>query len=65
MKTVYLDGASNTPLSRIAAKAMAPYLSSKWVGNSMSTHTKGVAASIAIYEARQRMAVLLGATEDA
>lgn len=64
MKTVYLDGASNTPLSRVAARAMAPYLSNQWVGNSMSTHNYGVAASTTIYEARLRMAAILGVTDE-
>lgn len=64
MSIVYLDGASNTPLSRAAAKAMAPYLSPNWVGNSMSTHAVGVAASLAIFEARIRMANILGVTPE-
>lgn len=59
MSTVYLDGASNTPLSREAAKAMAPYLSSKWVGNSMSTHEAGVGAANVLYNVRGSMAEIL------
>jgi len=59
MSIVYLDGASNTPLSREAAKAMAPYLSSKWVGNSMSTHEAGARAADVLYSAREAIAKIL------
>ena len=59
MRTVYLDGAANTPLSPAALKAMQPYLSKTHMGNSMSIHSYGVSAAQAIERTRQNMSQLL------
>lgn len=60
MREVYLDGASNTPLSRAAYRAMKPFLREKRVGNSMSTHSYGVKAGMAVENARSTMSDLFG-----
>jgi len=60
MKDVYLDGASNTPLSRAALKAMKPFLSNKHVGNGVSVHSFGVKSGMAIEKSRRVMSDLLG-----
>lgn len=56
MKDVFLDGASNTPIDKRVLKAMRPYLTSKFVGNSFSAHNFGTQAFIAIEEARDKVA---------
>ncbi|MBO7735534.1 MAG: aminotransferase class V-fold PLP-dependent enzyme [Methanobrevibacter sp.] len=59
-KTVYLDGASNTPLSPKAYAAMKPFISKLYVGNSMSTHSYGVTSFEAVEKARKEMSHVLG-----
>lgn len=60
IKDVFLDGASNSPLDKRVFKAMKPYLSQKFVGNSSSIHDFGVKSSIAIEESRATIAKALG-----
>lgn len=59
-KGIYLDGAANTPLDPKVYKAMKPFLSKSFVGNSFAIHEYGVAASCAIEDARKRIAYNLG-----
>lgn len=56
MKEVYLDGASNTPLDKKVFKKMKPYLSNKFMGNSLSIHDFGIRASMAVEKARSQVA---------
>lgn len=56
MKDIYLDGASNTPIDKDVLRAMKPFLSPKFVGNSNSPHSFGIKADQAIYEARKTIA---------
>jgi len=59
-KKTYLDGAANTPLDKNVRKAMRPYLSPSFVGNSMAAHDHGIAASIAVGTARCKIAMAVG-----
>lgn len=58
--TIYLDHASTTPLGREAFEAMLPYLSEHW-GNPSSIHRSGRRARQALDEARETVAMQLGA----
>ena len=58
--TIYLDHASTTPLGREAFEAMLPYLSEHW-GNPSSIHRSGRRARQGLDEARETVAMLLGA----
>jgi cysteine desulfurase len=58
--TIYLDHASTTPLGREAFEAMLPYLSEHW-GNPSSIHRSGRRARQGLDEARETVAILLGA----
>jgi cysteine desulfurase len=58
--TIYLDHASTTPLGREALEAMLPYLSEHW-GNPSSIHRSGRRGRQGLDEARETMAMLLGA----
>lgn len=60
VKDVFLDGASTSPLDKRVLKAMKPYLSQKFVGNSSSIHDFGIRSSIAIEESRFTIAKALG-----
>ena len=57
---VYADNAATTPVSREVVDAMMPYLTEKW-GNPSSLHEKGREASLALEDARSRIAACLGA----
>ena len=59
-KRVFLDAASNTPLDKRVLRAMRPYLSNKFVGNTHSTHSFGVQACRAIDYARHQIATISG-----
>ena len=52
MKTVYLDSASNTPMDEGVFKAMKPYFTGGFVGNSHSAHNYGYEALKIVNEAR-------------
>lgn len=58
--TIYLDHASTTPLGREALEAMLPYLSEHW-GNPSSIHRSGRRARQGLDEARETVAMLIGA----
>lgn len=57
MTNIYLDGAANTPLSKVAFRAMRPFLK-RGLGNTMSVHHFGVAMSTALEQARDTIATL-------
>ena len=59
-KTVYLDNAATTKMSRTAIEAMTPYFD-KIYGNPSSLHSAGQAAAEALYDARQRIARCINA----
>ncbi len=57
---IYLDNAATTKMSEAAMAAMLPYMNEIY-GNPSSLHTAGQRAAEALSEARERIAVLLGA----
>ncbi|MEK7664507.1 MAG: cysteine desulfurase family protein [Patescibacteria group bacterium] len=60
MKRIYLDYAATTPIDNRVLKAMTPYFSKEF-GNSMSLHSFGQKAKLALEENREAMAKLIGA----
>ncbi len=60
MKKIYLDYASTTSVDPRVLKAMAPYFSEKF-GNTMSLHSWGQEAKIALEESREKVADLMRA----
>lgn len=60
---IYLDHAATTPVRPEVLEAMLPYYSAKF-GNASSTHRWGREARAAADEARERIAVCLGANAD-
>jgi len=60
MKKIYLDYAATTPVDKRVLKAMEPYFSEKY-GNSMSLHSFGQEAKLALENSRQILADLLNA----
>lgn len=58
-KDIYLDGAANTPVDKKVYKAMKPYLTHGFVGNSSAVHSYGIHAEHVVEEARQKCAKLL------
>lgn len=52
MKTIYLDNAANTSLDKEVLKAMAPFMNTKFVGNSHAIHDYGIVAAQAIHHSR-------------
>ena len=63
-REIYLDGAANTPLDPRVFKAMRPYMTGGFCGNSQSAHRFGEKADKAVAEAREKIAVALGVDED-
>ena len=59
-KTIYLDNAATTKMSRTAIDAMTPYFD-KIYGNPSSLHSIGQTAAEALYDARRRVARCIGA----
>jgi cysteine desulfurase len=59
---LYLDTAAATPLDGQVLRAMEPYLRSNW-GNASSIHQEGVTAKLAIEQAREKIAEILGANK--
>ena len=57
---IYLDHAATTPLRREALEAMLPYLTEHF-GNASSPHAFGRAAHAGLDEARERVALAIGA----
>ncbi len=60
---IYLDHAATTPLRPEARAAMEPFLGRRF-GNTSSVHTTGREARMALEDARERVADLLGARPD-
>lgn len=58
-KTIYLDNAATTKMSKSAINAMLPYMDSIY-GNPSSLHSAGQRANEALVNARERIAKLLG-----
>ena len=63
MKTIYLDYAATTPTHPEVVKAMLPYFSDSY-GNPSSIHIFGQKAKVAMEEARERTAALIGARKE-
>ena len=61
--TVYLDHAATTPVRDEVMAAMAPFFGPRF-GNPSSVHRWGREARVALDEARERLAVCLGAHSD-
>ena len=59
-KRVYLDYAATTPVDPRVVRAMAPYFTDKF-GNSMSLHSFGQEAKLALEKSREEAASLIGA----
>ncbi len=60
MKTVYLDNNATTRVAPEVLEAMMPYLS-EFYGNPSSMHTFGGQVGMAVKEAREHLAALIGA----
>ncbi|MDZ4165642.1 MAG: cysteine desulfurase NifS [Smithellaceae bacterium] len=60
MRRVYLDHAATTPVDRQVLAAMLPYFTEEY-GNAASLHSFGQAARQAVEEARQQVALFIGA----
>ena len=58
-KTIYLDNAATTKMSKTAIEAMLPYMDGVY-GNPSSLHSVGQKANEALVNARERIAKLLG-----
>lgn len=63
MKKTYLDYAATTPLDPRVEKAMRPYLAKKF-GNTMSLHSFGQEAKLALEESRETVANLINANPE-
>ena len=59
---IYLDYNGTTPIEKSVLDAMMPYLTTEF-GNPSSTHYYGQKPRMAIQEARQHIATLIGATD--
>ena len=62
MRRVYLDYNATAPLLPEALEAAVPYYTSVW-GNASSIHRQGREARVAVEEAREQVAQLIGATD--
>ena len=60
VKTIYLDNAATTKMSKTAIDAMTPYFDGVY-GNPSSLHSAGQAAAEALADARERIARCIGA----
>lgn len=63
-KTLYFDSAANTPLDKKVFRAMKPFLTKGFVGNSQSIHDYGIKASNAVETSREKIAQTLGFQSD-
>ncbi len=63
MRQIYLDYNATTPVAPTVFEAMRPYFTDHY-GNPSSSHTLGLAASQAIEDAREKVALLVGANVD-
>ena len=60
MKRIYLDYAATTPIDKRVLNATTPYFSKEF-GNTMSLHSFGQNAKLALEESRETIAKLIGA----
>lgn len=60
MNTVYFDHAATTPMDERVLEAMRPYLTEQY-GNANSAHQLGNNAKVAVEEAREMIAEIIGA----
>lgn len=60
-REVYLDGNATTPVDSAVADAMLPYMTHIF-GNASSIHKRGVAARVALEDARRKVAQVLNVT---
>lgn len=60
MRQIYLDYAATTPVDPRVLRAMLPYFIKKF-GNTMSFHSFGQEAKVALEESREKIADLIGA----
>jgi cysteine desulfurase len=58
--SIYLDHAATTPVAPEVLEAMRPFFTEQY-GNPSSVHAQGRSARFAVEEARERVAVILGA----
>ena len=63
MRQIYLDYNATTPVAPTVFEAMRPYFTDHY-GNPSSSHILGLAASQAIEDAREKVALLVGANVD-
>ena len=63
MRRIYLDNAATTPTHPDVSKAMRPFLRHSF-GNPSSMHSAGQEARVAIEEARDRVAFMIGASSE-
>jgi len=63
MREVYLDNYAATPLPPEVREAMLPFLGEDF-GNPSSLHSRGDAARMAVEEAREKVAALIGASPE-
>jgi cysteine desulfurase len=61
MRRIYLDNAATTPVHPDVAKAMRPFLRDSF-GNPSSMHSAGQEARVAVEEARDQIASLIGSS---
>ena len=60
---IYLDHHATTPLDSRVAEVMRPYESEQFGNPSSGTHRFGWAAEAAVEDARERLAVAIGAAD--
>lgn len=60
MRSVYFDHAATTPVDKRVLEAMEPYFTDQF-GNANSAHQKGNNAKVAVEDARETIAELIGA----
>ena len=58
-RIIYADRAATAPITASVRAAMAPYLEAQY-GNASAQHRLGRAASRAVFDARKRIAAVLG-----
>lgn len=63
MDQIYLDYNATTPIDKEVAEAMRPYLETVF-GNPSSNHRQGYESRMAVEQARQNVAELIGASAD-
>lgn len=59
-KTYYFDSAANTSVDKEVFKAMKPFMTKGYVGNSQAIHDYGIISSVAVENSREVIANALG-----